>query len=294
MVYPMVSCLICKKECNSRGLLTHFNQNHNPEWKAAWVEKNNKILLALNETKRKNFVDKQISKEQKYAISPSICICGEPKSFSSRLNQFCSESCRASNINKQRAPRSTESKLKTSNTLKGRPAHNKGKLRGKTICHVTFGSCKCCGDIFYYKHKTGKTTCSLACRTHLSVGNRTYTNGRRKLFYVTQTDGSKVMLESSWEMDLAEFLNENNITWSRPAPIKYHLLDGSEHHYYPDFLLDDYGLFLDPKNHNGMITTVEKMSIVSTIIPLWYGEVDRIKAELLFGIVAVSRKFSKV
>jgi len=57
-----------------------------------------------------------------------------------------------------------------------------------------------------------------------------------------------IMLDSSWELFLAKRLDEQNIRWLRPDPIEWFDEEGKQHHYFPDFYLPDYDLFLDPKN----------------------------------------------
>ena len=59
-------------------------------------------------------------------------------------------------------------------------------------------------------------------------------------------NGSK--LDSSYEVEVAKSLDDNNITWTRPERIPYHYADGSLHYYTPDFYLPDYDVYLDPKN----------------------------------------------
>lgn len=57
-----------------------------------------------------------------------------------------------------------------------------------------------------------------------------------------------IMLDSTWELELARRLDEQNIRWERPGPIKWIDEDGSIHNYFPDFFLPDHNLYLDPKN----------------------------------------------
>jgi hypothetical protein len=57
-----------------------------------------------------------------------------------------------------------------------------------------------------------------------------------------------VMLDSTWELELAQRLDEQNIRWERPKPIRWSDSEGILHNYFPDFFLPDYNLYLDPKN----------------------------------------------
>lgn len=83
-------------------------------------------------------------------------------------------------------------------------------------------------------------------------------------------DYNGIRLDSSYEVKFAEDLDKNKIKWSRPKPLLYKLND-EEHRYYPDFYLDDYGVYVDTKNDYLInhvnpkygITDVEKINLVS-------------------------------
>lgn len=77
-----------------------------------------------------------------------------------------------------------------------------------------------------------------------------------------------IKLDSSYEVMLAEILDENNVKWVRCGRIKYEY-DGITHFYTPDFYLPDYNLYLDPKND----------FLANNINPrLGYSDPDKIKA----------------
>ena len=71
-----------------------------------------------------------------------------------------------------------------------------------------------------------------------------------------------ILLDSSWELALAVRLDEVNIKWIRPEPIKWKDLNGYEHNYFPDFYLTDYDLYLDPKNPAAFLNQKEKVDIL--------------------------------
>lgn len=55
-------------------------------------------------------------------------------------------------------------------------------------------------------------------------------------------------MDSSYEVKLANILDELNIQWDRPEPVEWYDVSGGKHHYFSDFRLIDYDLYLDPKN----------------------------------------------
>lgn len=70
----------------------------------------------------------------------------------------------------------------------------------------------------------------------------------RSIRKYTQKDGTIVNLDSSWEEALAIRLDELNVIWIRPDPIKWIDDNGITHNYFPDFYLVDFDVYLDPKN----------------------------------------------
>lgn len=57
-----------------------------------------------------------------------------------------------------------------------------------------------------------------------------------------------VLLDSSWELAMAERLDEIGVKWVRPEPIKWTDDGGKIRHYFPDFYLPEHNIYLDPKN----------------------------------------------
>ena len=53
-----------------------------------------------------------------------------------------------------------------------------------------------------------------------------------------------VLMDSSWEVKLAEWLDGQSIAWERPNPLPY----GEGRNYFPDFYLPEFDIYLDPKN----------------------------------------------
>ena len=194
------------------------------------------------------------------------------------LKNYCSLSCRNS-----RGPWSEEHKKSISRILSGRELseEHKKKLRGKYNSNWKGGisnpnvyilkNCTVCNQEF--RCYTNRKTCSRECQIKSST-NRSYRNGSRKTYYY-----KSIVLESSWELEIAKLLDSKKISWLRPSPIKWH--DGDkERLYYPDFYLIDYDLFLDPKNPYCMKLDAKKMSIIESKINVVYGDIELIKQKI--------------
>ena len=73
-----------------------------------------------------------------------------------------------------------------------------------------------------------------------------------------------VMLDSSWELALAKRLDELEIKWVRPEPIRWIDNDGIGHNYFGDFYLVEHDLYLDPKNPQAIKVQKEKLDCLLT------------------------------
>ena len=73
-----------------------------------------------------------------------------------------------------------------------------------------------------------------------------------------------VMLDSSWELELAKRLDYLCIEWIRPEPIPWIDDEGIEHNYFADFYLPAYDLYLDPKNKHAIKVQERKLKKLLT------------------------------
>lgn len=71
-----------------------------------------------------------------------------------------------------------------------------------------------------------------------------------------------VWLDSTWELILAKRLDEQLISWIRPDPLKWIDERGKPHHYFADFYLLDFDLYLDPKNPQAYKKQINKIRLL--------------------------------
>lgn len=84
--------------------------------------------------------------------------------------------------------------------------------------------------------------------------------------YVCEYNGIK--LDSSYELEVAKSLDENDIKWIRPSRLPYIDTNNNQHHYTADFYLPDYDVYLDPKNR----------FLIENINPYFgYRDIDKIR-----------------
>lgn len=90
----------------------------------------------------------------------------------------------------------------------------------------------------------------------------------KKSHQFTDKQDRVFIFDSSWEDALAIRLDELNINWERPEPIKWIDKQGTQHNYFADFYLPDHNLYIDPKNQYVKEQQKEKLDILSNQINL--------------------------
>lgn len=232
---------------------------------------------------------------QSYNSDPSLCAtCSVPLPYKKKSNKFCSNACSATFNNSRRSSRTEESRNKTSVSVKQFYVKHKGSISRpkitKLFCVVSFYPCTICQKLMTFNSSRQlRKTCSRECQIHASVGNRSYINGRRlNIYYFNKHEQITVLLESSWELAIAEWLDAHGIVWIRPKPIpwKDHTSNKTRL-YYPDFYLPNFDLYLDPKNPTALAKSSHKMSVVSGLINLKFGSVQSIK-DAVINLVRVA------
>lgn len=82
-----------------------------------------------------------------------------------------------------------------------------------------------------------------------------------------------IELDSGWELELAKWLDQQGIEWTRPTePIKWFDSSGNPHSYFPDFYLPLLELYLDPKNPYLVETSQEKYNAVRSHVDVIWGD----------------------
>jgi len=248
-----------------------------------------------------------VIKEKKFS---NCLLCGNEIEH---YKKFCNNSCSAKYNNVLRGGVSEEQKLKVSETLKNKYKSgeiinvNKGKKlyykneeiintnKGKKLYYkngnykgsrikkeFTDKNCSVCGVEFRAKGYPSKArnTCSNECKVSKTTG-RSYLNGSRKnIEYFNRWVDKTVNLESSWELIVAERLDELNIEWIRPKYLKWVDSTNTERLYYPDFYLPNYSLYLDPKNKYCLVKDKEKMEYFENTINIKYGHIKSVLIEI--------------
>lgn len=195
---------------------------------------------------------------------------------------FCSQSCAAKFNNLNRAPRTLESKKKTSATLKKlfktgvismptppkRYPYPYTKLYGTYQCHSCYKS--------FWQTSYGQKCCSIPCRDNIRSQNKCK---KLQLVYYNKNNNTTVNLQSTWEVKIATWLDNNNIAWTRPTTRVrwYDTTLQKNRTYLPDFYLPKYNYYLDVKNPVKMKEDKDKINQLISIMPLYVGDIPQIK-----------------
>ena len=205
-----------------------------------------------------------------------------------RRSIFCSRSCAGIFNGKSKKPRSAESKMKTSETLRKKiqdgtiplPVPPKRprlyewpltRIYKRIVCNFC--------EKEFWQTKSNQRCCSKECRDNICSEN--HVRKKRILFY-NPFDGKTVTLQSQWELTIAQWLTESNLDWERPSKrIKWHDTTlGKNRTYLPDFYLRLLNCYVDVKNPIKQLQDADKIRQLSSIIPLIVGDIDHVKQQV--------------
>ena len=98
-------------------------------------------------------------------------------------------------------------------------------------------------------------------------------------------DGSKVLMDSTWEVAMAERLDHLKIAWDRrkDMKLKYFSKTGRKRNYIPDFYLPDHDIYIEV---TGYWTDAARYKMQNVL------EVNEVKIVILESLEAI-KKFSR-
>lgn len=206
-------------------------------------------------------------------------------------NKYCDSSCFATHHNAKNTKNIRQQGYKFSNQK--RKCSDCGELfdtavnSSKDTCdgcmlprQMRDRNCAFCGKLFTLPYWHEADTCSKdCCRKLLSKLSRENPNvGGETNFYKYSYKG--ITMDSSWEVRLAQYLDEKNVKWIRSRSICFKWIDlqGDERRYYPDFYLPEHKFYLDPKYQKKLEDDRDKLNRVVTRnqINLVCGDIDKL------------------
>lgn len=110
-----------------------------------------------------------------------------------------------------------------------------------------------------------------AVREHPESYSASNINGR-----VKKIEYNGIVLDGSWEIEVAKYLDSNNIKWERPDTGFEYFWENSNHIYYPDFYLPEYNIYIEVKGFERK-RDIYKWQSVSNLIIIKQNEILKIK-----------------
>lgn len=181
----------------------------------------------------------------------TICPLCNVETTSNNINRHIgSNTCMR---NQTKITKVTKTRIGKNNPMFGKTAWNKGltketdsrvKQYGQTIKNL-YETKSISMDYLISESRLSKLS---AIAKKRNFGGYQKNAGRSKGEYVFDSFNVVTYLQSSFEVQLAKSLNDNNVTWYRPGPLKWVDENNLPHLYYPDFYLPELDVYLDPKN----------------------------------------------
>lgn len=232
---PLCSCVICHKIKSAKGIHSHFVGSHGTDDERAHF--NGKGGGRSYDKIRKILQEKSTAMRFEYNQSPVYCqCCGAALSYEQRQGKFCSRSCSATIINKERDYSVVITGPKKGYDFQGRNISSKHisspytKIYQCCICQKWFpGSRKVCdAKACRYENIKGKVG-----------GFRPNSTRKHREFY------NGFQMDSGAELSFAKLLDQHNIVWVKNSSkfFTYH----ESRKYYPDFYLPDFDLWVEVK-----------------------------------------------
>ena len=273
---------ICKK-CGESFENGKIKSNH-VRWKHGNLEKY-KQSIQTSMIKR---IENTLGKLNNFDVECHLCkkifkVKERERQFPIKEKYYCSRKC--ANTHET----SIQHKNKTSNTMKR--LWNEGKFGKRCIPKLYDFTCIMCGNKFqrisdnWTSINHPPKTCSNECyRKRLSQSSRENPNCGGETNY-KKYKYKGIWMDSTWEKDLAEWMDSKNIIWERSKKLHQFLWTDNyckKRRYYPDFYLPKYNLYVDTKNPYLMKCDDEKIKSVikENNIKLICGNIDFVKKEL--------------
>lgn len=148
---------------------------------------------------------------------------------------------------------------------------------------IVISNCVICNTAIPHCH--ARKTCSKECKSKLmAINSRVNKNcggqtNYKKYIY------KNISMDSSWEVKIAEFMDNLNIKWERSKKLCLFWIDENNNNrrYHPDFYLPEFDVYLDTKNKYLMKQDEFKISRVkaNNSVKLIVDSLDNVKMKVL-------------
>lgn len=283
----MKICPTCNKEFENHSLYA----NH-----IRWYHKDNANSIEKIKISSANYFNNKLGEIKTFEVICEKCnkkfnVNERVRQFPKREKYFCSRKC----VNSHDVSNETRDKISKSIIeyikIHGRLGNIIKKHTDEEILNFKLEynenpiCCIICDQPLQYEKRTNKT-CSRVCQSKLnSISRKGFSHpncgGQTNYYKYKYND---IWMDSTWEVELAKWLDENKIKWIRSRKINFKWIDeeGYSRIYYPDFYLPEMNLYLDPKNKYLVTKDLYKLNYVinNHKINLFFGELSEIKEKI--------------
>lgn len=271
--HDMKKCQFCDKLMGDHLIILHENSCIKNPKNVKYCKQCGKMISKKHHILNAIFCDHHCAatyNNNKQILSPketNCCLCGEKIICITNKKIYC-EKCFIKRRNKKQLYRNkhiiiTQSQLQSN-------------IKYKHICVV-------CNSEFYNINKKVKTCNILCAKKLLSIKAKNNPNCGGETNH-KRFEYNGIHMDSSWELEIAQYMDDQNIEWQRTRKIMFWWTDknGLKRRYYPDFYLPKYDLYLDPKNKYLLKLDEYKLNqvIKENNINLIYGHRDLILEKL--------------
>lgn len=217
------------KKCNY--VLSNVSKQYNKPSNAL-LRLFKKRNINYNEIKKDYLLQQKQLEENKILYCEN---CGRVIDGSYGSGRFCNRYCATAYGNSHRAPRSKESRQKTSDSIR-----NSIKFQISVERSLKTYYCKYCNKpftIYDIRDTIGRKYCSKLCRhKYLSehTGGYREGSGRGKQGWY-----KGIHCDSSWELAFLVYYKDHNLNIARCNEKRSYIWNNEVHSYYPDFITDE-------------------------------------------------------
>lgn len=206
--------------------------------------------------------------------------------------QYCGKECKNNNSLKQHEIRCkmnpnkidvTSNFIKYNNDVKSgkverkyKNGYDKAKKLGLEKPEISSKTRQLIGNAWRGKHHSEETKQKISNSMKEAVKNNpdsyssSNVNGR-----VKRVEYNGGIFDSSWEVVVAKYLDENNIKWNKPSHGFEYIWNDDVHIYYPDFYLMEFDTYIEVKGFQRE-RDLHKWTVVPNLIVISKSEINKI------------------
>jgi hypothetical protein len=248
----------------------------------------------VSDVRKKEFCNRNCFGNYNKSFHSNNCIyCG--KDFRTRVRNNAHQALCKNNPNKIKAHHlcwSDERRKKHSIIMKEKNTnairiYTEVERNNRRICTIKHNAVYWTPE---HKQAQSKKMCQIVAQHPESYSSKNVC-GRTKGIPFVDSYGNHVILNGKWELYVAEYLNDNNIKWTKKIDAFPYFWNDCWHLYFPDFLLIDSGKYIEVKGFERDRDRCKWQYFPHTLVILKQKEIKQIK-DKVFNINNITNESS--